>query len=216
MKGKYWVFIWLFLLLLEVLTYWIMRDRLQEVDASSRPLDEALIQLAEETNKAWLDWDVKNSPVPAGLVQWSDEHDLIERESLLLQLKDVQSGLIRPGIRMQIAEDLERWLEGGQSIQSQYSISQYIGNLIDWLQLLGQGTGRFSVESLSLHPDTEGTLPSLAFEFSGNPIDVGRTLLTLESGRIPWRLKEIDLIREEGGGSWWIRGSLSFANDPFR
>ncbi|MEX0331319.1 MAG: hypothetical protein AB3N64_07860 [Puniceicoccaceae bacterium] len=214
MKGKYWFVLWVLLLLLQVLTSWIMRDRFPEVTLNTAALDADLLQLAEQTNATWQDWDVFPLPGQAGLNPRSREQDLIERESLLLQLKDIEEELYRPDIEMQVADDLELWLKGDRQSQSEYSITQYIRILIDWLQLVVQESEKFSLEKVSLYPDPSGRLPLLAFEFSGNPIAIGRTLLSLPSDRMLWKLGEMDMIQEEGGQAWWIRGSLSFATGP--
>lgn len=215
MKGKYWIALWVFLLLLQVLTYWIARERIPVRAAAYPPPDPDLLDLARVTQQQWPQLDETIRPAFLDSESLSRDEHLLQREALLLRLRDMQSGLSQSGAEVNLAGELENWIQGGLDQGTQYSVSQYITNLVDWLERLQENPGACAVHRLSLHPDTRGTLPSVAFEFSGNPMEVGRQLLSLRSDRIPWRIREMDILREDSRG-WWIRGSLSFDNDPFR
>ena len=205
---KTWVLLWTLLLLLQWVTVWVA-NRGHAVPPAPA-VDRDLLELLIQTNKGWV--ELMPEQVAAAHAQSPlTSEDLVRQQELLLKLRDTESSLRRSGTETRIADDLERWLAGAGSGGAPARTGEFLARLLDWLRPFHDGSMPCRLERTGLHPEARSEFPSLAFELSGQPSLLGRSLACLNRDTGGLRLGEIDLFRPEQGESWWLRGSCLFA-----
>jgi hypothetical protein len=169
-----------------------------------------LLDLIRLTNRQW---ENLLDPAPCPDDPATHEERLLKRESIILQLRDMETALAGSGSQIAVVDDLQKWLEGRIDDVAGCPVQEYLRNLLNWISPYAAQEPPCVLQRLSLHPDSKSRFPSLAFELAGEPADMGRSVMTFENSLPAWRLNEMDLYRPEDKGSWWMRGSMSFINE---
>jgi hypothetical protein len=188
--------------------FWIVRQT-----GAGQPLpqsvDPSLIQLAHDINSEWASMLQQMPRSPVELPE-NRGQSLLERESLLLQLTDMEAALQTASAELGLGAELQGWVQArGEGVDPD-SLSRFILALTGWLRAFGEPPPGLNLKRLALHPDTGGRFPSLSFELRGEPIAMGEGLLRVEGFADCWSLDELDLVRDPGLPGWWMRGSLTF------
>lgn len=211
-----WLFLWILLLLCQILTAWLTRGGggvPPPVVAAER---RELLELAGATLREW----ERSAFIPAsrGLRKGriAGPNDLFEREEGLLRLRDLEARLRKTGAEVSVAADFVSWQEsqGGTTrieIEGDRGLS-YLSGVIGWLEAFLEGEGGVQLERAHLHPGTRNAYPSLSFELSGGAERLGEGLLRQLEASPDWVLKELDLNRLARRGDWWLRGSSEYAS----
>lgn len=216
--SRIWFYLWIALLVTQMLTLWLtQRPSLQAMPAED-VMEAELLSLAGMTNKAWAQLMPEDQPegikdaVPAG-------KELLVREALTLELLDIEQALGRTGADIQVADDFQEWISSSAGMNggrdgTGLQACRFLGDLVEWIHPFLGDDCAVSLRRLNLHPAASSAFPSLAFEMTGPPANMGRGLLLLEQAADQWRLMEMDLLRQEDSTDWWIRGSFTFSTDP--
>jgi hypothetical protein len=209
--NRIWIYLWIVLLICQVVTVWISRQIVSELDLPSAYLTPEVIDLANRTNQLWPTEEMDGSELISD-ANTSRNESLLARESLILQLQRLQSELISQGVELEVVQELQAYLgtlDGSESIPI---LNAYIQGIIDWIQPNVGISSDCLLERVNLHPDAHSDLPALAFEMSGVPVSMGEQLLGSVSGSGLWRLNELDLLLPEQQGRCWMRGSYVFSS----
>lgn len=135
----------------------------------------------------------------------------LQRESLLLRLRDLESGLRDRGTDSRICLDLESWMAGNlrQESSTDDHINGYLNDIHDWMLHLDKAEAT-TVDRLRIDPNSGPGLPVISFEAQGHPVELGRLLLSVPGRAGQWRLEEFDLIQTDSHHLWWMRGSFLY------
>ena len=205
-----WAILWVILLLCQVVTVWISRQMLGDLELPPADLDRQLLDLANDTNEFLLDRAACEND-PGNTVTVSRNESLMRRESLILELRELQNAILSEGVEMEIIEDIQAYLKTLDGSESVTTINAYIAGLIGWLQPHSSGEAACRLERVSLYPARLTDFPVLAFEMSGVPQTMGERLLAGTDMGSRWNLDELDLVMNENGSAYWLRGSCTFS-----
>jgi hypothetical protein len=209
---RFWLYLWLALLLAQVLTLWLSRRERSGNHPAGDILDAELVSLAAMTNEQWqglLPPSGNPRPEPASTA----EEELLRREELILRIREREELLAGMGVEVRLVEELKAWFAGGAGTNPGWSSgprNRFLSDLAAWLDPFVRGGPDCGLERLSLLPDGDSPFPAITFELAGEPPALGRRLLSLEQAGEAWSLQEIDLLRFPGDNSWWMRGSFIF------
>jgi len=207
--NSIWTILWVILLLCQVITVWLSRQILGELELPPADLDRQLLDLANDTNEIWLDRAACEND-PGKTVTVSRNESLMKRESLILELRELEETSLSEGVEMEIIEDLQAYLKTLDGSESVITINAYITGLIGWLQPHSGSDAACRLERASLYPSGIIDFPVLAFEMSGVPEAMGKRLLAGTDMGSRWNLDELDLVMNEHGSGYWLRGSCTF------
>lgn len=212
---RLWLFIWLLLFIGQALGLWLVRTLLERTGGYSEHPDPEMIELARSTIAAW---PVHNQELQIAMApEVVLPHDinpaqaLLQREALLLRLREQESILAASGVDVSLTADLEAWLAGRPELDTGAVVAGYLGEVLAWLEDVCDPNASTRLQRLAIHPDRWSEFPSLAFEWSGDPAVMGAGLHAMGLSHGHWQLREMDLYRSGRGQAWWMRGSYSFA-----
>ena len=103
--NRIWLCLWIVLLICQVVTVWISRQIVSEVDLPSEYLNSEIIDLSKRTNQLW-PTEEKNG---SGLISNADtsrNESLLARESLILLLQRLEEELVLQGAELELVEEL--------------------------------------------------------------------------------------------------------------
>ncbi|MGA1204203.1 MAG: hypothetical protein ACO3ZW_00110 [Opitutales bacterium] len=213
MSGA-WIYLWVLMLLTQLLTVWASRRIAGELDLPPVPGDPELLQLATVTNQQWRILAGFSTGSAGGGRKGTGEDLLVRREELLLKLKDIEEVLGERGGEFSLAEDLQAYLAVAENSGNPATINAYLDGLIKWMEPHVELDSLSRLQKLAIYPGTNATLPLFSFELGGDPRVMGSLLLESSSLSPGWALQEMDLVLS-GGWDGWIRGSCAFlGNSP--
>ncbi len=207
--NRIWLFLWIVLLICQVVTVWISRQIVSEVDLPSGYLNYEIIDLANRTNQLWPK-EEKNGSELISNTDTSRNESLLARESLILLLQSLESELVLQGAELEVVEELQAYLVTLDGTESIFILNTYIQGIIDWIKPYAELTSDCLLERVNLHPNSRSDLPALAFEMSGVPFSMGEQLLNSVSDTGIWQLDELDLLMPMQQNQCWMRGSYVF------
>lgn len=190
------------MLVLHWFSNWLVH-RKESITSPVSGLSQGLVELAYATNQMWQS-EFDHSLDQLDLPDASANGDLFEREAILSSLRRLQDTMVNQGIETEIMEDLQGFLAGINGSENIRFLNQYLSALVEWMKPFIEEDSRISLERLALHPDRAGGLPVLAFELSGNPAEIARSVNSAD-----WNVMELDFVGGEGI-DWWIRGSCEW------
>ena len=208
--NKYWNYLWMILLLLQVITFWLSQRWARTNAPAPYGINSELMDLARLTNQQWLRMGLLEETTGELSGDGSNDADLLERESLILQLKEAEDSLSLKGSQIELVDDLKKWGAAKDLRVGRSQIGEYLINLLKWVSPFLEDSPPCILQRLVLYPDTRSQSPSLAFELAGEPSSMGRSLLSFERNIPVWQLNELDIFRPGENENWWMRGSLSF------
>ena len=210
---RLWTYLWIILILAQIVTVWISRKALDGIGRDTMPADQSLVPLALATNKLWPAVPEGDSP---GAIADSPADLLLLRESLILRLRDVETNLTRKGVEMEIVDDLQGFLASLQGAEQAAVINNYLSGLLEWLGQFAKENMGCRIDRLAMHPGIAADLPSIAFELSGDPLAMGRRLSESNTSGSLWSLDEMDIFLPRGEQGGWMRGSCGFMGPSVR
>lgn len=210
--NRIWLCLWIVLLVCQVVTVWISRQIVSEVDLPSGYLNSEIIDLANRTNQLWPQKD-KDGSESISNANTSRNESLLARESLILLLQSLESELVLQGAELEVVEDLQAYLATSDAKDSISIMNTYIQGIIDWIEPFVGLTSDCLLERVNLHPNSRSDLPALAFEMSGVSVSMGAQLLNSVSGTGLWQLDELDLLMPVQQNQCWMRGSYVFSTN---
>lgn len=219
MMKRFWIYLWLAMLIAQVLTFWLSRRARAGNHPVGDGMDAELVSLAAMTNDRWQQLLPPGPGSGPGLDAGAGD-ELLRREELLLGIRERERLLAGWGVEVGIVDDLKAWLavggEENRGSPSGHSRNRFLADLVDWLDPFVREERDCPLKRLSLHPDTHSPFPAIAFELAGDPPELGRRLLSLDRAGQAWSLREMDLLRFPENDGWWLRGSFVFREEGRR
>ncbi len=209
--NRIWLYLWIVLLICQMVTVWISRKIVTEVGLPTAHLNSEVIDLANRTNQLWPKEEMDGDALILEM-NTSRNDRLLARESLILQLQKLESELAAKGLELEVSAELQAYLGTLNGTDSISILNAYIQGIIDWIRPYMEITPDCLLERVNLHPDAHSDLPVLAFEMSGVPVSMGEQLLDSVSCSGLWRLNELDLLMLEQQSRCWMRGSYVFSS----
>lgn len=205
--NRKWLLVWGILIVPQIFAVWMMH----EAGDSHVPnlMDVGLIDLSREINHEWGRHDEK-SGIRRGVLSKPPDDELLQRESLMIQLRSMERNLVERGVEMEIVEDLETFFASLSGDENLVAINRYIQSLLEWVSPHAGVDPDCSLERLVLHPGIESALPGLSFELTGSPVEMGKRVQKSNAGGLSWELREMDLVSLKESGDWWMRGNCSY------
>lgn len=213
--SRLWFFLWLALLLAQLLTIWSRRSPTDNaLPLTGMPAHE-LGRLSEEMQRTWELLGPPTRSVEETLPGDRFGDPLLQREGWLLELRDAEKELLSNGTESRITMDLQAWLaSGARPVRNDLRgrlLGGYLTGLLAWCRGFRENGTGLSLERMALHPGTVSGYPELSFEMSGEPAQLGALIWNHLVEYPEWRLGSLDLASGGGAAGWWLRGSLRFA-----
>ena len=209
MTRNIWLYLWVALFALQALSLWVHQKWIHQQDLPMVQVEPGLLQLAERTNQL-MQLQIQQKPAQAYAVGDRRSDKLVRRESLILELHQLQQDLLKVGVDIHIVEDLEAFLETMDGSESIFRMNAYIEGILDWIRPHATGASIAVLDRLNLFPDKDTRLPVLAFELAGSPGHMAESLLWSTSENSHWDLVEFDLLIPADERICWLRGSCAF------
>jgi hypothetical protein len=211
-----WMILFIVLLLCQLIAFMAGGIPQRRVPPVAAAADPDLLELAMQLRDAWIETiDPAMELADAG--SRKDVGTVLEREQLMLQLRDVQEVLSSLETEVRIAGELDAWLTSSsgdlQETGGRSTVLPYMAGLLGWLRPFLEPDGGVVMERSFLVPESNSAYPSLSFELKGDPHQLGSCLLEYEERFGGWRLSELELNRDGDSSSWWLRGSYAFGGD---
>ncbi len=200
-----WVFLWLILMVLQLITYWL-GSRWATGDQEVAP---GLLALAQETNRVWEDY-LPQQAIPENT---SADEGIFERESLLMELRRMEESLKGSGADVDLTADLEKWFSISEHSLNQIEYIHYLRGVRWWMKSVFSGDQGCRIGRICLYPDGVSQFPCLVVELTGSPSSMGRCLKRANGSTRGWRLVELDLNKTATGESWWMLGSCRYVDE---
>ena len=191
------------------MTVWLTHRFTGELELPPRDVDLQLLDLAKRTNEQWATDGIPDQDGQQ-VIMVSRNEDLMTRESLILELTELESDIIKTGVEMEIVEDLQAYLRTLNGSENVATLNAYISGIIDWMKPFFETRVDCRLERANLYPASVSNLPVLAFEISGRPQAMGESLLRY-ANYSQWQLDDLDLLMTGHQTSCWLRGSYSFS-----
>lgn len=203
----HWLWISLILLAAQALTFPFRREdgpvAFGETGLGAEPEEALHLATLRAWEAFWPDAGAPQSPVlPEGLV---------ERETRLLRLVDLEAALRVRGFEVDVAQTARNWMQtarlGGAGDAAR--MEAYLHLLVAWVEAFAEDAGETGGR-VQLLPGKGSLYPDVQFEMAADPLLAGRFLSDL-SERMPWwQLERLALHEPSGAGPWWTIGRISF------
>ncbi len=204
-----WIYFWLGLATTQAAAFWVYHKEHASQQLTAEAIGPGMLELSNETNRLiQLASTAIPETVEPGKTSRSDR--LVRRESLILELHQLQNDLQGKGVETCIVEDLEAFLGSVEGSGSIAQINAFISGILDWIRPHARSLPFSALERLSLFPGNGGNLPVLAFELTGSPENMAQSLLWSAGESSRWDLLEMDLLIAVNSDSGWLRGSFAF------
>lgn len=212
--NPFWMIVCLSLVLTQLVTLWWGRINL-DPDAPPVPLAASADLRALLSDMESLYAEAGRLYTRAGVTaaEQTGAPAVLQREDLLLRLRDLERELALEGAEIRVSLDLESWLASGSlsepGTEDEASLSAYLQGLMNWMTMAGEG--RFpGLSRASLIPGSGSAYPALSFEAGEQAVKLGRILRDFPANAEGWELMEFDLARTADPGAWWMRGSFLY------
>ncbi|MEX0322540.1 MAG: hypothetical protein AB3N63_10305 [Puniceicoccaceae bacterium] len=197
-----WFVLWLILLLLQLITYWLGKQLSNPVTE----VDRELLELAQATNEEWQ----LLLPAESSTGTPPDEGMMFARESLLMEMRKLESELQDKEAKVDVSEILAKWYSVREDNLNRAEFLGYLDGVCLWLGRLSQLDEDCRIERIYLLPDGLSQYPVLTLEMTGPPSLMGRRLSEAVEEVPGLRVVELDLNKTVTGESWWMLGSCRY------
>lgn len=176
--------------------------------AGERPLVELVRLGQEEWARLRTTGKVEEGELP--------EHPVLRRAEWLLRLREAEARLRAKGVEVAVAEELEKWLDGGTNsrngarVQGMETAEDYLSGITRWCDEWSAVDGGARLVRVWLAPGRAEGYPEVQVELSGRPERAGSQLLAADVPAGGWRWGELELWRADTGSDWWLRGVLRY------
>lgn len=136
---------------------------------------------------------------------------LVERETSLLRLADLEAMLEGGGLDSDFAQSARNWIEAARlgPLGDAALMEAYLHLLVAWVEAFAQQVGEAGGR-VQLLPGKGPLYPDIQFEMAVEPPLAGRFLTDI-SERMPWwRLDQLAVHEPGGAGPWWTIGRIVF------
>jgi hypothetical protein len=191
----------------QIFAVWISHEK--GISRLQPAADLDLTGLSREINRQW-GRSAEQTGVWKGEVSGSANDELLKRESLMMQLRTIESALVERGIEMEIVEDLEAYFATLSGDENLMAVNRYIQSLLEWVDPHAGSDSECSLDRLAVLPGVGSVLPGIAFELSGNPGEMARRIRQSNRDGLGWELRDMDLVSLKKSGNWWMRGICSY------
>lgn len=198
---------WGILIVPQIFAFWFSHEK--GISRLQPPADVNLTGLSREINRQWGRYG-EQAGVWEAEVSESANDELLKRESLMMQLRTLESALVERGAEMEIVEDLEAYFATLSGDENRIAVNRYIQSLLEWVDPHAEADSGCILERLAIHPGAESNLPGVSFELSGNPAEMGRRIRQSNRDGLAWELRDMDLVSLKESGNWWMRGICSY------
>jgi hypothetical protein len=210
--SRLWIWLWLAVLVGQLSSLWLVNRFVTPVQPILNAEELGLLGLARETVTAWEGIEIP----PSEKDRQSPGHSLLAREEWLLRIRDAEEAAQARGIEVRLTDDLQAWLRSSttgaaESVEGERLIA-YLMDLDHWLGMLAAKESKVQAERVFLQPDGGSAYPALQFELVGPPDRMAALLYEHAQRSLDWDVHELDLNRQPGEGTWWMRGSCAFRN----
>lgn len=205
--NRKWSIVWGMLIVPQIFAVWISHEK--GISRLQPAADLDLTGLSREINRQW-GRSAEQTGVWKGEVSGSANDELLKRESLMMQLRTIESALVERGIEMEIVEDLEAYFATLSGDENLMAVNRYIQSLLEWVDPHAGSDSECSLDRLAVLPGVGSVLPGIAFELSGNPGEMARRIRQSNRDGLGWELRDMDLVSLKKSGNWWMRGICSY------
>ena len=208
---SYWLIIWVLLVLLQFLTLLLNPSFRHPTVTRQTMVDTEVLKTLKESGDRWESLGALNVAVPPIRQIAGTEDFLLQRQSLLLQIRFTEQRLTDLGAEVQIAASLQSWLERMIPESDHDPGFKYLQEVQGWLSHFEAENLSCNLKRVQLLPLPDSLFPQLAFELAGQPYSMGLMLRAIEDHSQTWILQEVDLGKFDTQDTWWILGSFRFA-----
>lgn len=202
-----WLFVWLILLVLQFITYLLDKQWARKV----AEVDLELLELARTTNAEWQNL----LPIGEAYTPPAEGEILFARESLFMQLRELETYYRSIGAEMEVTDILKKWYSINESQFDGLDFHEYLKVIEHLMNALRHGQEDCLVERIQLFPDIKSDYPSIVIEMEGMPSVMGRSFMNAVVDARSLGVVGIDLNKSADEGAWWMLGSCRYDPEAF-